>query len=223
VSGRVGRHHIMSLAHIEQAVVFGPFQMPRLQGQVNEEMRQAFYSYLAVKVMPLLEGEVVRIDGRVFSHYDRPEFAGLAEVRHRYYYEIRLSSEAGDEEAWGEVDYHPQSATYSPSRIKPPCVRTLSEKRNIDQQRQAELEFQQRNAHHGGDDCPRCHSKQVARLVYGLVHPTPKIQAELDAGRIRLGGCCISEESRKWCCLSCECSWGLLREPTGNASSPSCC
>ena len=184
--------------------------MPHLQELVNERMQQAFYSYLEQKVMPLLEGEIGRIDGRVFSHYDNPEFAGLAEVRRRYYYEVRLSSRTGVEEAWGELDYDPDTATYAPSRIKPPRVKALTEVHRIEAARQAKAEFQQRHAQHAGDYCPKCHSKQVARIVYGLFPiPLPaSVQAELDSGRIRLGGCCISETSPKWRCLSCESEWG---------------
>ncbi len=104
----------MESAKFEQAVTFGPFQMPHLQELVNERMRQAFYSYLEQQVLPLLEGQVVRITGRVFSHYDRPEFAGIAEVSRRYYYEVSLSSQTGVEQAWGELDYDPDTATYAP-------------------------------------------------------------------------------------------------------------
>jgi hypothetical protein len=214
----------MSTPDIEQRVAFGPFQMRHLQEQVNDAMRRSFYSYLAEKVIPLLQGRIVRIDGRLWSHYDRPEFAGIPEVRHRYYYEVSLMSEAGSEDAWGEVDYNPQSSTFAAARIKPAGVRTLSEKRQNEQQRQAEWEFQQRNSDHGGDCCPQCNSKHVARLVYGLVLlPTPELRAELDAGRARLGGCCISDISPKWCCVACGRRWGLSSRPDGSAPSHICC
>ncbi len=194
----------------EQAVAFGPFRMPQFRDQVDDRMRQAFYSYLAKKVLPLLEGRIVRIDGRVFSHYDSPDFAAIGEVRHRYYYELRLASSGGVEQAWGEVDYDPDQATFTPSRIKPPGVRTLTEVRRIEEARQALLEFQKRYAHHPGDYCPKCRSKQVARILYGL-HTMPlsaSLQADFDAGRIRFGGCCILEDSPKWRCLSCGSEWG---------------
>jgi hypothetical protein len=202
----------MDSARFEQEVTFGPFRMPLLQELVNERMRQAFYSYLEKKVVPLLEGQIVRIDGRVFSHYDDPQFAGTAEVGRRYYYEVRLSSRTGVEEAWGELDYDPDTATYAPSRIKPPRVRTLTEVRQIEEARQAKLEFQQRHSQHTGDYCPKCHSKQVAEILYGL-YPLPlpaSLQADFDSRRIRLGGCCVSETSPKWRCLSCGSEWGIL-------------
>jgi len=199
-------------AKFEQGITFGPFRMPHLQEQVNERMRQAFYSYLAQKVVSLLEGQILRIDGRVFSHYDDPQFAGIADVRRRYYYEIRLSSPTGVEEAWGELDYDPDTATYAPSRIKPPRVRTLTEVRKIEEARQAELEFRQRHSQHTEDYCPKCLSRQVATILYGLFRLplATSLQADFDSGRIRLGGCCISETSPRWRCLSCGSQWGIL-------------
>jgi hypothetical protein len=53
----------------------------------------------------------------------------LTEVRRRYYYEISFSSAAGVEEAWGELDYDPSTASWIPSRTKFPRVRTLTQKR----------------------------------------------------------------------------------------------
>jgi hypothetical protein len=204
--------HNMESANIEQGVIFGPFRMPHLQELVNERMRQAFYSYLAQQVMPLLEGEISRIDGQVYSHYDRQEFAALAVVRRRYYYEITLSSATGVEDAWGELDYDPDTATYTPSRIKPPGVRTLTEKRQMEQDRQAELEFRRINLHHPGDNCPKCHSRKVAKILYGLYsfYLPANLKADLDAGRIRFGGCCVSKDSPLWHCLACGSSWGCV-------------
>jgi hypothetical protein len=202
----------MSPPGFDQAVSFGPFRMPHLQEQVNDRMRQAFYVYLADKVLPLLEGQIVRIEGRVFSHYDSPQFASIGEVRHRYYFELRLSSAAGVEQAWGEVDYDPDTTTYTPSRIKPPCVRTLTEVRKIEEARQAKVEFQMRHEEHTGDHCPKCHSKQVAKILYGLFPlPLPaSFRADFDSGRICFGGCSISHDFPQWRCVSCGSEWGIL-------------
>lgn len=89
----------MSTPDIEQRIAFGPFQMGHLQEPVDDAMRRSFYSYLAEKVIPLLQGRITRIDGRLWSHYDRPEFAEIPAVRHRFYYEVSLVSEAGSEDA----------------------------------------------------------------------------------------------------------------------------
>jgi len=121
----------MSSANIVQEVTFGPFRMSHLREQADDRFRRAFYSYLAQQVMPSLDGQIVRIDGRVFSHYDQPQFAQLPEVRLRYYYETSFSSTAGVEEAWGELDYDPSTASWTPSPVKPPRVRTLTQKHKV--------------------------------------------------------------------------------------------
>ena len=39
--------------------------------------------------------------------------------------------------------------------------------------------------------CPRCGSRNTARILYGMPAFTDEFQAQLDAGRIYIGGCCI--------------------------------
>src|SRR6266550_1881240 len=119
----------MSSANIEQRITFGPFRMQHLREQVDDRFREAFNSYLAQKVISLLDGEVARIEGRVFSHYDQRQFAQMSEVNYRFYYEIRFSSPKGVEKGWGELDYDPRTASWTPSLIKPPRVRTLTDER----------------------------------------------------------------------------------------------
>src|SRR5262245_51029679 len=120
----------MNPAKIEYQLDFGPFRMVHFQQQVDERFRQTFFSYLVDKVMPLLDGEVVRITGRVGSNYDRPEFAELTTVRARFCYEVSFHSALGTEEAWGEVDYHGtrQTGVWTPSGIQPCRVSTLGRK-----------------------------------------------------------------------------------------------
>ena len=194
----------MPLTNIERRVVFGPFRMPHLTERVDDRFRQAFYSFLAQHVIPFLDGEVARIDGRVFSHYDQPQFAQMAEVRLRYYYEVSCSSSAGVEEAWGELDYDPNSASWTPSRTKPPRVRTLSEKRKV-----RALFESHRYTPVRPLECPECQSKQVAEIVYGVPHFSEALHAELDSGRKCLGGSWAWGESPQWRCLSCKHEWGL--------------
>ena len=40
--------------------------------------------------------------------------------------------------------------------------------------------------------CPHCGSRNTGRIVYGLPAFSEELQKKLDAGRLRLGGCCIS-------------------------------
>jgi hypothetical protein len=196
----------MRSANIEQGVTFGPFRMPHLREQVDDRFRRAFYAYLSQKVMPSLDGQIVRIEGRVLSHYDQPQFAQLAEVRLRYYYEASFSSAEGVEEAWGELDYHPGPASWTPSRTKPPAVRTLTQKRKVQALCESHRYTPDRPA-----DCPKCHSKRFAEIIYGVPHYSEALQAELDSGQKYLGGSWPWDESMQWRCLSCKHEWGLTR------------
>ena len=198
------RPDTMSLANIVQEVTFGPFRMSHLREQADDRFRRAFYSYLAQQVMPSLDGQIVRIDGRVFSRYDQPQFAQLPEVRLRYYYETSFSSTAGVEEAWGELDYDPSTASWTPSPVKPPRVRTLTQKHKVRALQESHRYTPTRPA-----ECPQCHCKQVAEILYGVPHHSEALQAELDSGRICLGGSWAWDESPQWRCLSCKHEWGL--------------
>ncbi len=188
----------------EQGVTFGPFHMPHLDKQADDRFRRAFYSYLEQKVMPSLDGQIVRVEGRLFSHYDQPQFADLAEVSLRYYYEVTFASTGGVEEAWGELDYNPDNANWTPTRVKPPRVRTLTDKRKVQALRESHRHRPARPA-----DCPKCHSKEVAEILYGVPHYSDALQAELNSGRICLGGSWSWDESHQWRCLSCKHEWGL--------------
>ena len=40
--------------------------------------------------------------------------------------------------------------------------------------------------------CPHCGSRNTARILYGKPAMNDELQAELDSGKVRLGGCCVS-------------------------------
>jgi hypothetical protein len=192
---------------IQNNITFGPFRMAHLEELVDERFRRAFYCYLTQQVMPLLDGQVTRIDGRIFSHYDQPQFAAMAEVRSRFYYEISFSSAEGVEEAWGELDDNPVGSTWTPSKVKPPSVRTLTEKRKLDELEQAMVQSKACSIPRP-TDCPHCHSQCVAEILYGLPADIQSLQADLDAGQLYLGGCFFSEDSPQWRCVACGHKWG---------------
>ena len=50
--------------------------------------------------------------------------------------------------------------------------------------------------------CPKCGGK-VARILYGMPAFTKKLQTDLDAGRVILGGCEIVENMPTWQCTNC--------------------
>jgi hypothetical protein len=62
-------------------------------------------------------------------------------------------------------------------------------------------------------DCPKCASKEVARLVYGLVD-MDTISQELESGRAVLAGCDVGESSPQWHCNSCGNEWGITEWAT---------
>lgn len=59
-------------------------------------------------------------------------------------------------------------------------------------------------------NCPQCASSKVARIHYGEVDE--EVILESEAGKIVLGGCCVFEDSPRWCCLKCKHTWGLDME-----------
>lgn len=51
--------------------------------------------------------------------------------------------------------------------------------------------------------CPLCGSRRVATLLYGFPAMTPELERALADGRIRLGGCCVSDTDPAWECADC--------------------
>lgn len=52
--------------------------------------------------------------------------------------------------------------------------------------------------------CPKCGSIRIARYLYGEPMFSDQLQADLDAGKIVLGGCIITGDDPKWKCMECE-------------------
>lgn len=52
--------------------------------------------------------------------------------------------------------------------------------------------------------CPSCGSGRIATILYGLPAFSPELEADLDAGRIVLGGCCVTDDDPAWQCLDCQ-------------------
>jgi len=51
--------------------------------------------------------------------------------------------------------------------------------------------------------CPKCNNRPVARIVYGLPYFSEKLANEVDAGKIVLGGCIITDDDPAWQCVAC--------------------
>ena len=53
--------------------------------------------------------------------------------------------------------------------------------------------------------CPKCSSKNVIPIVYGL--PSPELFEKAEAGKVKLGGCCVGENDPEIYCKDCEYEW----------------
>lgn len=53
--------------------------------------------------------------------------------------------------------------------------------------------------------CPKCGSKNSLKIIYGL--PGIKLVMEEAEGKVKLGGCCIFENSPEYYCTECENEW----------------
>jgi len=51
--------------------------------------------------------------------------------------------------------------------------------------------------------CPECGSISIASILYGMPFLDEKLQADLDNGRVVLGGCCRTDNDPVWKCNSC--------------------
>ncbi len=56
--------------------------------------------------------------------------------------------------------------------------------------------------------CPRCGSRDTAKILYGLPAYDEDLQEKLDAGKIVLGGCCIGLCDPKYHCNACKKDFG---------------
>lgn len=56
--------------------------------------------------------------------------------------------------------------------------------------------------------CPKCHSKNVAKIEYGYIRIDDDVEKLLKSGKIVLGGCVITGNDPKWQCNDCQQMWG---------------
>lgn len=52
--------------------------------------------------------------------------------------------------------------------------------------------------------CPKCDSRRVARILYGLPTEDEQLFADVEAGKFVLGGCCQLLSAPSWQCVDCE-------------------
>jgi hypothetical protein len=51
--------------------------------------------------------------------------------------------------------------------------------------------------------CPSCGSPRIALIKYGKLKETPELHENIEAGKIVRGGCCITYDDPRWCCVDC--------------------
>ena len=51
--------------------------------------------------------------------------------------------------------------------------------------------------------CPKCGSKRIARIQWGMPNFRDELKRELDEGTVVLGGCVVSDRDPSWRCLDC--------------------
>jgi hypothetical protein len=66
--------------------------------------------------------------------------------------------------------------------------------------------------------CPKCQSKKIVPIQYG--EPTMATLDKSAAGKLVLGGCCVTEESTKWYCMDCEHEFGQYWDPIKDLKLP---
>ena len=55
--------------------------------------------------------------------------------------------------------------------------------------------------------CPKCSSKNVAEIFWGMPNMTSEFEQALGSGKVTLGGCCVSDNDPKWECNKCGHRW----------------
>lgn len=51
--------------------------------------------------------------------------------------------------------------------------------------------------------CPGCGKAPVATIIWGLPAFDKEMQRDLEAGRVTIGGCCLSFDDPAWECTHC--------------------
>ena len=52
--------------------------------------------------------------------------------------------------------------------------------------------------------CPKCSSKRIATILYGMPEYSVKLEMDMKEGKIAIGGCCEAIGDPKWQCADCD-------------------
>ena len=75
-----------------------------------------------------------------------------------------------------------------------------------------ELKLERKGLRHdmrGGDFCPACEGRSVAIIRYGY-WTSGMWEEEIYNKKVKIGGCVVSENSKRFCCNDCGYKWGSL-------------
>ena len=53
------------------------------------------------------------------------------------------------------------------------------------------------------EQCPECGSWRIAEILYGLPAMNARLERDLEAGKIVLSGCVVTENDAAWQCVDC--------------------
>jgi hypothetical protein len=64
--------------------------------------------------------------------------------------------------------------------------------------------------------CPKCQSDRVVYILYGEPKLDEDLKRALESHKVELGGCIITQDSKRWECRRCGHTWGKVGQETGN-------
>jgi hypothetical protein len=89
----------------EQTITFGPFETEHFQTNAGPRQRAWFLARVREEILPQLTGPAQSVEGRVFSHYDKPRHVGPHSVVKNYYlFELLFTSVDEVEKVTGSFD-----------------------------------------------------------------------------------------------------------------------
>lgn len=70
-----------------------------------------------------------------------------------------------------------------------------------------------------GRKCVQFGSAKIPKILYGLPAFDEKLERDLEAGKVILGGCLISGNDPDWHCNDCDFEWSKVRgKPESNST-----
>jgi hypothetical protein len=152
---------MVPIEKVKNALQFGPFKTNHHRATVDSKFQSEFFDYLERSILPQVEGEIDRVDGRLWSDYDEEIFTGPQSIaKRRYSFKIRFFSGREKQTASGEVEYFEEKGAFEPSRRYAPSVDTLSAKKmRRDHDKNMELILKRFRAGQQNIPCPFCGSK----------------------------------------------------------------